>query len=730
MSEEEQEKRELATSRLLDLLRAQQAGEKEGPEPEPPPEAGEERVSAAPAEEEPAESTLAEGAAVTPETETVVSTGVEKKPEGPADTAPVAAEVQESVPTGGAEGREAPAPPPGAGMKDLLGEIQSTEKPGEPEREVEIEPAEFDGTLFSTLSKQPRKGDLLDTAVTVFHFLNESQRRITIHFGKNILRLMQVQIGIKKVTIEKFGEYSLPYESDGETITEMSDLLTYVLDKEITPKHKRLAFGACYSSDNQLNTKTHILQAPPLKGKELNDLVEWNAKKNLPFSPEQAVLDWETTPTIREAAKQNVVIAIGEKDPIENIAALFQENKLTLRCFSTLPVLLWKLFKRNYPDRKAGAYVVIHIGEKRTTVEAIVEQKLLFNREIQVGVEDFYKAIMQKIVTGDRTIEIDYPLAKRLLRDYGVPVKTNGVAAGLGINLYKLSIFLRPAVERLTSELNRSLNYFKKQDPELEWEELLFSGIGATFPNFVQTIGQNLNFKVGLLNPVRQENFQYQDGAVLPERDLPNYSVNFALALDEAQQMNIIPPTRRSGFKYILLNKLALLAALILIPLFTTTLMTTNQRISDLRQQIDTKNEQWTLLSSEAREYTARFDDINILDGYRKFLRNDQTYSVNQVRILKALSAVVPSDIKLTSLNFKGEVAPREEGGTVTEQVNRNLLEVRGFVQAHASVADIHFTNFIMGLENLPLFSRVEPNLEEHSNPEEGKLFFTLNLRF
>lgn len=616
------------------------------------------------------------------------------------------------------------------GSSNLLDQIQKPEKKPEPKKEKEVLPKEFDSSLLSTISIQKQKPVFQDYLRSLFHLFNESRRRVTINSSEKSIKLLQIKSGFKKTEIEKVKEYTLPYKTEENEIEDNTELLKYIINNELNVKDIKYAYGTYYSS--HIETKTHVLQAPSLSKKELSDLIEWNAKKNIPFSPDQAIIDYEVSKeTLNGGGKHNIVIGISEENSVEEVVGYFKESKLKPRLISTLPVLMWKLFVRNYPERKRGSYILVHLGESKTTVILVKNQQLLFTREILFGSEDFYKAAMQKVVTEDQTFKIDYPLARELLAYYGIPEDTQGVTSKSHISLYKLSIFLRPAIERLTSELNRSMKYFTKQMPDLEWNEVLFDGVCATFPNLVTSLGENLNVKVGLLNPMRKGLYHFKDNHVLQNSQMPLYTVNFALASEEAEKINILPKNLKTNYRYLFLYKVAAVLVALLIPIYVVTTYLSGLEIDSLREQIKTRGSQWDKLSVQAQEYIGLMTDIDILSGYQSFLENDRIHSNNQIKILKLLSNIVPKDIKLTKVNFKKVAieAGKDESGKSSEYF-LPALEVSGFVQADASVSDIHLTNFIMTLEQSNLFSSIHLQLDETSKSTAGKLFFSVNMEY
>lgn len=615
----------------------------------------------------------------------------------------------------------------GTGSSTLLEQIQKPKtKPKSQEMRV-IQPREFDSSLFSTISVKKAERTPTDYLQSIFHLFNESSRRVAIHHGKNSIRLLQMNIGFSNIEIERTKEYVLPFTTEDKIIKNSNDLLRFILREELDSKELKYAYGSYYSPE--IETKTHILQVPSLNKKELTDLVDWNAKKNIPFSPDQAIIDFEVSKkAVSDDGKHNLVIGISEEGEIQQVIDYFKESKLKPRLISTLPVLLWKLFIRHYPDRKSGCYILVHLGENKTTLSLVKNQQLLLTREILFGAEDFYEAAMQKVVTKDRSFKIEYSEAKKLLLDYGIPNETNGMTVDNHVSLYKLSIFIRPAIERLTGELNRSMKYFKKQIPDIEWSEMLFSGICATFPNLVTSVGNDLNVKAGLLNPMRNGAFKVKDDGVVKNSLLPLFTTNFALVSEEVERINVIPKKLRVNYRYLLLYKVAAVLVAFFLPIYLIATIMSGFNIDNLNEKISSRKNQWDKLSVQAKEYIGLMTDIDILNGYRFFLDNDRIHSKNIISLMKMFSSTVPKDIKLTKIHIKK--MSTESNNTSGSVKFKDGLTLSGFVQADASVSDIHLTNFVMKLEQLNMFSKIELNMDETSKNTEGKLFFSMNLRY
>ncbi len=476
-----------------------------------------------------------------------------------------------------------------------------------------------------------------------------------------------------------------------------------------------------------IETQTKTFKPPEAKGKELKELLMWTAKKNLPFSANSAILDYELMPRIKGREDQRqYVIGVGAGEIIDRLTRVFREKKYNLRQISPLPVLNWKLFQHNYPDRDKGCVGLVHIGERQTSITMLKDGIFQFTREMGIGRRDYIKAVEQRVVTGEKSFNIDAETAERYIREYGIPEKADGVLPDSGVSLYKLSIFLRPVIDRMTTELNRSLEYFRKQDAELDCKELYFTGPGAGISRLIETFAEELDQRVEHLNPFRSGQFRISEDCSIPSSDFPSFATNIALALENTRKINLIQPGARQHFRYKVLNKFAWFAASLLIPILLATGTLSYLETQRQEEYLKTLNNQWTMLSEQSQEYFAMISDLEIMSAYRRFLENDKVNSNNQFQILKLFSTEVPENIKLTSMAFRLNEDPDVPGGRTDAHLDQ--VDVSGFVLSAPGIADIQLTNFILKLEGMGIFSNIERE-NRPSSTVTDRLFFTLRIK-
>ena len=586
-------------------------------------------------------------------------------------------------------------------------------------------PPEFNDSLITFYDEIIEQPNWKNQLRYLKRYFSDNKRKITIYIDSNTIYFLQTIATLKKTEVEKVRSFSLPYEYGKHVITGINDLLTHILENEIDPKDKKLSFGAYLSMKTP--SKTIVVKSPKLKKKELTELIEWNANKNLPFSTENKSVNWQIAKSGSESDTQDLIIGVTETDSVNTIDSIFKRNDINLRYTSTLSILLWKSFVKNYPDRDLGSYVIVHLGEARTLVIVVTDHILQFSRKIALGAQDFYKAIIKKVETNESGEMIDIALTKDVLMKYGYPQNQTGLTANSNIDLNKITIAIRPVVERINSELNRTLNYFKNQKSDLEWKELLFDGVAASFPGLLEAIQENIYQDVELLNPMRTGEYYIQDDVDIPPQQYPNYVINFALAADEVEDFNVAPKHICENYKYLFLSKVMAALLAVLVPIFIFTGLYTSSSLNRGQRAIEAKKTELQRLSVDTQDYASFMGDIKIINSSNHFLRNDRIYSENQIKILQLFSSIVPEEIKLTALNFVNATGLPDS--VLATEGFKEYLELAGFVNEDKSVADIYLTDFILQLERMRYFSDIitlEKSENDFSN--NGKLFFKLRL--
>ncbi len=559
--------------------------------------------------------------------------------------------------------------------------------------------------------------------MTIYTDLFTPSKKIIFQTTPDSIRVLKTVSTGNRNVVESLDEYPLPYETEDQKITHRDDLLSYILDTFDTKLWKKDTMFGMYSSF--IETHTKVFKAPPVKGKEINELIIWTAKKNLPFSSENINIDHMILDSEKGELKKNIVIGVGNNETITFMSDLFRKKKFDLQNITTIPFLDWETFRHCYPDRLRGCIAIVHMDQNETTITMVKSGRMEFTREMAVGVKDYHKALVQRVMVGNDAVNITEEMATKYLMRYGYPLETEGEIPETGISLYKIHIFLRPIVERMTSEINRSLDYFRKQVADVECSEIYLTGPGAAIPNLVEVFETQLERPTEHLNPLRQGDFEFSDMLELNYQQIPLFAANFSLALKSSAGINLLPVSRKQHFQYKIFNKFAIFITLIVLPIYLLLGYFAYNEQGALQENVSKMNTRWQRLSEQSLEYFTMRDDLEYLANYWGFLENDDINSENQMKLLKLISSEIPDNIKVTSLVFR-PASSKEAGSVIKQAAHVDRIALSGIVQAHAGIADIQLTNFIMRLESLNMFTEIDR--EGSPNSDESRLLFTLKI--
>ena len=581
----------------------------------------------------------------------------------------------------------------------------------------------IDPTYFQVHQDVPKPNKVLDLFFEFSNWAFGVRKKITFQCTPEAIRVLKTVSAGNRNVVEGMDIFPLPYELEDQKITHRDDLIAHILDTFDTKLWKKDTMFRMYSSF--IETHTKIFKAPPVKGKEIAELITWTAKKNLPFSSENINIDHMVLDSEKGELKKNIIIGVGNNESITFMSDLFKKKKFDLQNVTTIPFLDWETFKHCYPDRLRGCIAIVHMNQNETTITMVKSGRMEFTREMAVGVKDYHKALIQRVMVGNDAVNITDKMASEYLMRYGIPINTDGDIPETGISLYKISIFLRPIVERMTSEINRSLDYFRKQVADVECQEIYLTGPGAAIPNLVEVFATQLERTTEHLNPLRQGDFEFSDQFELDHQLIPIFATNFGLALKTSAGINLLPVARKQHFQYKVFNKMSIFLTAILIPIYLLIGYFAYMEESVMEESVANMNRQWQKLSEQSQEYFIMRDDLQYLGNYWGFLENDGINSENQIKLLKLISSEIPDNIKITSLVFR-PASSKEAGSVIKQAAHVDRIALSGIVNAHAGIADIQLTNFIMRLESLNLFTSIDR--EGSPSSDDSRLLFTLKI--
>lgn len=238
---------------------------------------------------------------------------------------------------------------------------------------------------------------------------------------------------------------------------------------------------------------TRFVKLPPVQGDKLEQIVEFEARQNVPFPINEVIWDFEKVGD-KDAIEPEVVLVAMKADSLNELNDQVVAGGMKGAGVDIAPMALFNAFKYNYPDVDETA-VIIDLGARSTNL-VFVEQDRLFTRNILVGGATVTTAIGKEFNLG-------FGDAESQKREYGFVAFGGAVEEHADPAVAALSKVIRNAMTRLHGEVTRTINYYRSQQGGSAPKRVFLAGGGAALPGVVEFFQEKLKLPVEVFNGLR-----------------------------------------------------------------------------------------------------------------------------------------------------------------------------------------------------------------------------------
>ncbi len=471
--------------------------------------------------------------------------------------------------------------------------------------------------------------------------------------------------------------------------------------------------------------------------------------------------------------KQEIEVLAVDRRELDHHLTLLEDIALTPVYMTSAPSAM-KYLLDGYKgiDPEKGAVSVIDIGATKTTISIIEEDKVALCRTITTGGNDF-SSVLEGLAIGPEGEELDENSAEEYKFEHGFP------AVGEP-EMMRIRIIMLPVAERISSEISRSYEVYRRLSGGSELQKLILIGGGAKMKRLPEFLSESLGIEVEIGDP----NARIKPDPSMPEEEIkllqdegPAILPALAIGLDDRRLLNVLPEMLKKIQTFKAARHIVMSAAGILIFLMLglymmalTGLHLTEAEYSKIKGKLPElikartgyiiTNQKQTELSSELTKRTNDFDEIREVAPEMKnylvlisslmpthiYLDNLQTRFVTEKKKViseeqrlaqeqkaareereKGTESEISVDIKPTYDMVFAELFEKSEEEKV-EAMKRKILgkvlEMEGELYSQGSLTDVKFANFVYSLENSGWFRDVAVDSVERL--ETGKLRFKI----
>ena len=238
---------------------------------------------------------------------------------------------------------------------------------------------------------------------------------------------------------------------------------------------------------------TRFVKLPPVQGDKMEQIVEFEARQNVPFPINEVVWDYEVI-NGEDAIEPEVVLVAIKGDALNDVNDQIVANGLGTSGVDLAPMALYNAYRYSYPDVDEPV-VIVDLGARSTNL-VFAEEGRMFARNILVGGATVTNQISKEFGLG-------FGDAEDQKRGQGFVAFGGAVEEHSDPAIAALSKVIRNAMTRLHSEVMRTINYYRSQQGGTAPRRVFLAGGGASMPGMVEFFQEKLKLPVELFNPLR-----------------------------------------------------------------------------------------------------------------------------------------------------------------------------------------------------------------------------------
>lgn len=229
-----------------------------------------------------------------------------------------------------------------------------------------------------------------------------------------------------------------------------------------------------------------------LEDSDIAEQVSYEAQQHIPFPLDEIQWDYQELPD-RGTGETEVLLVAIKKDVLDNLNSQVEGSGLKTRSVDCSITSLYNAFRVSYPEEEEPV-MILDIGAKTTDI-IFAEAGRFFTRSVTAAGAFVTNSIA-------REYNMSFRDAEKLKVESGVVSLGNGFTEELTEQEAALATTIRNAMNRLSSEVQRTINHYRGQYKGSAPVKAYICGGGARMPYAVEFLQSTLNIPVEYLNPI------------------------------------------------------------------------------------------------------------------------------------------------------------------------------------------------------------------------------------
>lgn len=299
-----------------------------------------------------------------------------------------------------------------------------------------------------------------------------------LDIGHSSIKAVKISRGVDGATILA---YAIEPIATGEN-TDREDAVVKALEMLATREEMGNAPVVASLSGRQIFSRT--INIPVINPKKVDKMVELEARQQIPGNFDEVEWSYHLSPAA-DGASNDVAIFAAKRELIDELVKKCKRVGINLVGVSVSSLALYNFvrYDQEFPDGET--IVILDVGAENTDL-VLYQGETLWMRTLAVSGNDITKAFMKKF-------RVSFEEAETLKRQIAESRQAD-----------KIFKVIEGSINELTSEVQRSLGFYKQQNPNAKLENVVISGNTFRLPNLPQFLADRLRFAVITLEDVER----------------------------------------------------------------------------------------------------------------------------------------------------------------------------------------------------------------------------------
>lgn len=266
---------------------------------------------------------------------------------------------------------------------------------------------------------------------------------------------------------------------------------------------------------------SRFVKLPPVQGDKLAQIVEFEARQNVPWQLDEVSWDYEVV-SKSDIGEIEVVLAAMKCEPLNEMHEEVVSSGIKVVGMDVGPLALYNAFRYSYPDVEEPA-LIVDMGARSTNL-VFVEGERFFTRNLLVGGAAVTNAIAKEF-------GVPFAEAERQKRSQGFVALGGAVEDHPDEGVNAMSKVMRNSMTRLHAEIMRTITFYRSQQGGSAPKRVFLAGGGSAAGYIAEFFAEKLKLPVEVFNGLRGVQLDRGVSADAAQIDAPALGELVGLAL-------------------------------------------------------------------------------------------------------------------------------------------------------------------------------------------------------